>query len=498
MDLVLSPKSLEDYKTFLKIKSFPQYRFKGRTAQFPDSYARLLGVSVPKSKEHEYEPIKGLFDYQLAITKLAIQKRKYAVYMDCGMGKQLIAFEFARYVSEVLSKDKCVLIVCPLMVVKQAMGELRRFYGESFKVEQIAARDLALWLVGGKGRVGITNYDGLSAETPQGRLGALICDEAHTLSSSYGKWSQTCVRLGKGLEWKLALTGTPAPNDRIEFANHSVFLDRFPTINSFLAKFFINRGETANRWELKPHALRPFYRSLSDWCIFLTNPATYGWKDNVGKIPPIHVHIEDVRLTEDQKRLAPRNGFFSYQTGGITGRSMLSQLAKGNYKGTVVDTLKPQYIKDRVDSWSDSESTIIWCLFNKEQQALERLFPDAASIHGTTSLHKRETLIDDFKSGRRKVLISKGKVLGFGLNLQKATRQVFSSLVDSYLTYYQCVKRSNRVGSLLPLNVHLPVLPIERPMIDTVLSKAHRVQQDTEEQERLFKEINAEVLKCNV
>jgi SNF2 family DNA or RNA helicase len=84
------------------------------------------------------------------------------------------------------------------------------------------------------------------------------------------------------------------------------------------------------------------------------------------------------------------------------------------------------------------------------------------------------------------VLISKGKVLGFGLNLQIATRQVFSGLQDSYELFHQCVKRSNRIGSTRPLNVHIPVTEIERPMIDTVLRKAKRIDEETAEQERIF------------
>jgi hypothetical protein len=79
-------------------------------------------------------------------------------------------------------------------------------------------------------------------------------------------------------------------------------------------------------------------------------------------------------------------------------------------------------------------------------------------------------------------------VLGFGLNLQVATRQVFSGLQDSFESYYQAVKRSNRIGSTVPLNVHIPVTELERPMVDTVLRKAKQVQSDTEEQERIFKE----------
>jgi superfamily II DNA or RNA helicase len=61
-----------------------------------------------------------------------------------------------------------------------------------------------------------------------------------------------------------------------------------------------------------------------------------------------------------------------------------------------------------VDSWPD-ESTIIWCHYNAEQDQLATVFPDAANIDGSTPFAERERLIDDFKAGRRKVLLSKGK-----------------------------------------------------------------------------------------
>lgn len=96
-------------------------------------------------------------------------------------------------------------------------------------------------------------------------------------------------------------------------------------------------------------------------------------------------------------------------------------------------------------------------------------------------------MIEGFKRREIPQLISKPQILGAGLNLQVATRQVFSSLIDSYEKYHQAVKRSNRVGSTKPLNVHIPVCECEVPMVETVLRKAHRVQIDTEEQEALFK-----------
>lgn len=484
--------SVTDYARFLAIKELPKYRFVGSTAFIPSEYASRVGVDATEIEAKPYRPIKRLFDYQQGISALAITKKKYAVFADCGLGKTLILLEYVRHVEKQLPGNRCVLIVSPLMVIEQTIAECRKFYGDKMTIERVPASGLNEWLASGEGKIGITNYDALDESIEPGRLAALVADESSMLKSHYGKWGQTLIRLGKGLAWKLALTGTPAPNDRIEFANHAVFLDQYPTVNSFLARFFVNRGQTQERWELKPHALQPFYRALSHWSIFVTNPATYGWKDNCESIPPIKVHIHDVPLHRDQRAMLMDNtgSLFVAQAGGITSRAKLGQISKGSYKGEKVTTLKPDYIRKLVDSWPD-ESTIIWCIYNDEQDTIAAVFPDAANIDGTTPHAERLELIEDFKAGRRRVLISKAKVLGYGLNLQIATRQVFSGLQDSYESYYQCVKRSNRYGSTKPLNVHIPITEVERPMVETVLRKAARVQQDTEQQERIFKDASA-------
>jgi len=473
--------SVDSYRTFLRIKSLPRYEIHGRMAIVPDEYAETLGVPISADAVASYSHSDWLFDYQRDIVATAIRKRKYAIFADCGLGKTPMLLEYARHVRSV--QPKPVLIVSPLMVVQQTMEECRKFYGDSLPIEQVAAKDLSKWLRNKDGRLGITNYDALKDSTPQGHLGGLILDESSMLKSHYGKWGQVCLRLGAGLDWKLALTGTPAPNDRIEYANHAVFLDAFPNVNSFLARFFINRGQTMERWELKPHALRPFYTALSHWCIFLTDPSTYGWKDNVHNIPPIHVHIHDVRLSEKQEREVQKTTgqLFVTELGGITTRAKLSRMAKCE------SSTKPQYIADLVRSWPD-ESTLIWCRYNDEQRAIEQVLPEAASLDGSTPQAERQRIVDDFKAGRVRVLISKPKILGFGLNLQICTRQVFSGLQDSYEEYYQAVKRSNRIGSTKPLNVHIPVSDVERPMVDNVLRKAKRVEADTREQEALFRE----------
>lgn len=478
--------SMASYRQFLKLKRLPVYSWNGATAVIPDEYsAAMSGVTEAPEVEREYKPSKYLFDYQRDVAAMAIRKQKFAVFAECGLGKTAILLEFARHALASVAATEGILIVSPLMVIPQTISEANRFYPK-MKIKQIAAADLQAWLdKPDKNTIGITNYEAIREGLSPGRLAGLVLDESSSLKSHYGAWGLRLIDLGRGLKWKLCLTGTPAPNDRIEYANHSIFLDHKKTTNEFLARYFVNRGETQNRWEIKPHALRPFYRDLSHWCIFLSNPATYGWKDNCETIPPIKVHIDHIDLTTEQRSASQKltGTMFVNNMGGIGERGKLSQLAKG--KGGVA-TNKPEFIRNMVDSWPD-ESTIIWCHYNDEQESMERVFPDAVSISGDTPHEKRLQGVEDFKAGRKRVLISKPKILGFGLNLQIATRQVFSGLQDSYEEFHQAVKRSNRVGSTRPLNVHIPVTELEEPMIANVLRKADRVQKDTEEQEAIFK-----------
>lgn len=486
MNIAIDTRKVNDYRLFLRVKELPRYRVAGHVLDVPDEYAAALGLPSGCTADSSYVASPFLFDYQRDIAAMAIQKQKFAVFAQCGLGKSLIMLEFARHASANIGDGHVTLIVSPLMVIRQTIAECQRFYGDSLALQHLTSASLPGWLQSGTG-IGIVNYEAIRVGLDSRRVGSLILDESSYLKSMYGKWGQRLIEMGRGVPWKLCLTGTPAPNDRIEYGNHAVFLDAFRTNNAFLSRFFVNRGETGNRWEIKAHAVRAFFRSLSAWCIFVENPATYGWKDNVGKIPPIKVHIHEVPLTEHQLSLVSQMGGDMYGTpGGIVSRAKLSQLAKGTFKGQSVATHKFDFMRQLIDSWP-TESTIVWCRFNREQDELERLFPRAASLRGDTPDREREKIIADFQSGRTRILISKPKILGFGLNLQVATRQIFSTLQDSWEEFHQAVKRSNRIGSSLPLNVHLPVTEIERPMIETVLAKAHRIQCDVEEQERLFK-----------
>lgn len=489
--------SIADYRLFLKIKGLPRVRFCGHEAYIPDEYALSLGEHLLPADNSGYTPKEFLFDYQADVARLAIRKERFAIFMACGLGKTMCIAEFARHALTTLPSDKKALIVSPLMVTHQTASEVEKFYGSELPIEKISSSKIESWLASPGAddapRLGITNYEAFRGNVPQGHLGALILDESSILKSAYGKYGQRLMELGRGLRYKLCATGTPAPNDRIEYAQHAVFLDRFATINSFLARYFVNRGETQNRWELKPHALKAFWRALSDWCIFVEDPGVYGWRDNCNTIPPIRVQTHHVDLTADQdEAIKELTGGIVSSPGGITKRSKLMQLAKGKYQGRELSTNKPEFIRKLIKKWVKKESTILWCRYNHEQDLMERTLrtidPELVSIEGATKEKDRLEGIAKFQAGKARILISKPSVLGFGLNLQIATRHVFNGLWDSAEEYHQAIKRSNRVGSTKPLDVHIPLTAIEQPMTDSVMRKLARINEDIKEQELLFRE----------
>ncbi len=157
MQITLDPKSISSYRQFLDIKKLPAYRVRGRVASFPDEYANRLGVSAVSNSD-TYKPEPFLFDYQAGITAMAIAKRKFAVFADCGLGNSLMLLSYAKYVKEQIG-NKRVLIITPPMVVRQLASEAKRFWGEELPVEIVKASGLQEWLCGNTSAIGITNYE---------------------------------------------------------------------------------------------------------------------------------------------------------------------------------------------------------------------------------------------------------------------------------------------------------------------------------------------------
>lgn len=470
--------SLSSYDSYLKAKLEPQYTIRNRLVIIKRSPISINTLTSNGESEGH------LFDYQRFIVGEAIRRQRYAVFADCGLGKTAIFIAWIRRILPSLEGKK-VLIISPLMVLKQTMDEEEKFYKER-TIEDIHNGNVEDWAKNGKSQVAITNFDKFHEKREfYGNVGAIVLDESSILKNGEGKIRTGIIESSRGIQWKLCCSATPAPNDREEYANHATFLEYTRSNNEFYSMFFVNKD---NGWEIKPHGLESFYHYLSTWSVFLRSPEHYGFGDNLANLPKPTFTTLDLEWTDEQKQhlgISHRNS--------LDKKHFLIQLSKGFLKDEKtgfkqVATNKTRVIFEILEK--ESSPTVIWVTYNYEQEILMKAFGGTkyrvTQISGVTCEEERVRIINEFREGKWDVVISKPRLLGFGLNLQFVTVQVFNGLTDSYEQFYQCVRRSHRFGATESVKVYIPVTRAEKRILSNVLRKKETFEQDCNKQESDF------------
>lgn len=104
---------------------------------------------------------------------------------------------------------------------------------------------------------------------------------------------------------------------------------------------------------------------------------------------------------------------------------------------------------------------LVWTVFDEETRILAEALaglPGVEALTGKTKAADRAAILDRFRRGETRVLLSVATVLGFGMNLQCVTAMVFSGFSDSFEALYQAVRRAVRFGQTERVRVHFPVV----------------------------------------
>lgn len=490
--------TVEEYADLLAVRALPEYHFvDDATAETAASHLHAIGLAAESARlAMPLDPCPALFDYQAWTVAMAYDRQRFAIFADTGLGKTLMQLEWARQVTA--AHCGRTLIVAPLNVVAQTIGEARRFFGDDLAVHDARDRtSLRDWLANpvppGGGQVAITNYEKLDDATTVLPVDAVVLDESSILKQSMGARRTAIMTAFRGVPWKLCCSATPAPNERTEYGEHAYFLDVVRSTREFLAAFFVNRD---GEWQLKRHGLAAFYRHLASWSVFMRDPAAYGFADHNADRPPLEVTFPQVGLTDEQMAAAREYesgdpSLFGATVGGITSRTKVMQIAHGflldgkDVRRFPAD--KPRWIADLANTTHADEQVLVWVTFDEEGDQLARLIPDSDHLSGKTSRAKRDSIIDAFRSGEGpRVLIVKPSMFGFGLNLQTCSVQVFSTITDSFERYYQAIRRSWRYGQQKPVRVYVPLTQLDEAICQNVLSKQQTFMDDAARQEAEF------------
>lgn len=400
-------------------------------------YADFLQSKTHQGAEHGFDPVwmpNFLFDFQTAMVTWALRKGRAALFEDCGMGKGLQELVWAENV--VRKTNGNVLIKAPLAVAAQLVRE-----AEKFGIEAHYSRD-------GKVRRGINvaNYELLHLFNPHDFTGTAN-DESSILKNFKGARRGQITEFDRHLPYRLAGTATAAPNDYIELGTSSEALGYLGYMD-MLNRFFKNdqnnsstgRGfmGATNGWRLKGHAEEPFWRWVCSWARAMRKPSDLGFDDADFALP----RLEEVEHLVQSEMLA-EGMLFALPAAGL-------HEEREERRRTLAERCE----KAASLILAHDAPAVAWCDLNDEGDLLEKLIPGSVQVSGRDSDAAKEEKLLAFSQGAYRVLVTKQKIAGFGMNWQHCGHMTdFPS--HSYEGYYQKVRRFWRFGRRAPVRVDI-------------------------------------------
>lgn len=441
----------------------------------PMTYAEFLESKHQRGAECGFNPLwmpDSLFDFQRALVEWAIRKGRAAIFADCGLGKTAMQLTWAENV--VRHTAGRVLVLTPIAVGIQTVAE-----GMKFGVECGRSRDGRL----PEAKIVVANYEILHKFNPSDFAG-IVCDESSVLKHFSGITQKEVTRFACKIPYRLLCTATPAPNDFTELGTSSEVLGELG-YSDMLSKFFAqtdNKGhrmqeiknqklgmggnyfgklsfraaQMIGQWRLKAHAEIPFWRWVAYWAKTVRKPSDLGFPDGVFLLPPLEERMHVIKAAR------PADGMLFTVTAFGLGEE------REERKRTIVE--RCEAVAKLVDH---DRPAIVWVQYNSEGDRIERLVPGAVQVSGADSDEEKEEKLMAFVRGQARVLVTKAKVAGFGLNMQHCS-DVVTFVTHSYESYYQSIRRCWRFGQRLPVTVDIIATEGEGRVADNMKRKGEQ------------------------
>jgi hypothetical protein len=410
---------------------------------------------------------QALFPFQQFCTQKALLFGSYALFEECGLGKTLQQVEWAYQVSKFAKGP--VLILCPLAVAQQTIAQAKQYLG--YDVIDYFSQSAYEWSTLHTDGIFITNYDQID-NVDFSKFKGVVLDESSILKNFNGATKKKLIEYCAHILYKLCCTATPSPNDDTEITNHSEFL-AYGRREEILAMYFTHDGGNTSEWVLKGHAKRKFWQWVKTWSLFVSNPRDIGFDGSQYVLPELNVFDIIVKVPVKQGLL------FNHLPVNAT-----------NYNQELRET-KEQRLSEvlKIISQRKNESFIVWVKHNEEADWLSDYFnnPDSdchsdafdqnfAEVRGSHSIDYKERTLKAFADGKIRILLTKTKIAGIGMNFQNCHNQIFASPDFSFEQMYQAIRRVYRFGQQNAVNVWMIIADTMGNVRATIKRKEEQYQ----------------------
>lgn len=389
----------------------------------------------------------NLFPWQSKIVSWALDRGKAALLQGTGTGKTIEELAWSDAVCSHSGDD--VLLLAPLCVSAQTHRE-----GKKFGIPTTVCRtqdDV-------KRGINITNYEMLKHFDPS-KFKGIVMDESSNLKDANSKTAKLLIDRFSKTPYKLCASATPAPNSHSEIGSHSEFLDVL-TKSQLLAMYFEHDGGDTNKWELKGHGKKPFFKFMASWAVCLNLPSDVGGDDTGFVLAPLSMQEHVVKVDQS---IATDGHLYRCPDMSSTGIHKEFRITAKERAKKVVELIKA----------NPYEQWVIWTNTDHDADVITEMMPEILEVRGSDKTSKKEAAILGFIDGNVQYLLSKPSIFGAGLNLQCCSNTVFYGLSYSFEQVYQAIRRFWRYGQKRTVNAHIVIAETEGPVLEAQKRK-HR------------------------
>src|SRR5690554_1474118 len=110
-----APWTADSYSAFLASKRIPEavYDYDEPTDSYtlkaPARFASVFGLEAPTVVNNRLPINESLFDYQRWAVDLALDAKRFALWLDCGLGKTLMQLEWSRQVTHITGRPVLIM-----------------------------------------------------------------------------------------------------------------------------------------------------------------------------------------------------------------------------------------------------------------------------------------------------------------------------------------------------------------------------------------------------
>lgn len=415
-----------------------------------------IGKDIPRNLINSV-----LFDFQKDIVAWALRKGRCAIFADTGLGKSFMQLEWSRLLGET------VLIFAPLSVARQTIREALKINIKVRYIKNKTELDKGIF---------ITNYENIDG-FKNSEIDAIVLDESSILKAIDGVTRRKLIKYFSKIRYKLCCSATPSPNDYIELGNHAEFLGICST-PEMLSTYFINANKVTEsitdsgiivrkkhsnkngtQWRLRYHAQHDYFRWLSSWAMAIRKPSDLGYNNDGFILPSLNI----IPIYVKAKYIPSDELFFT----GLKGLKERTDIRK---QTTIKKIDEIKKLVNNNDQW------LIWCGLNVESKLAKNNIVDSVEVKGSDAVEYKAKSFEDFQDKNIRVLITKGKIGGFGMNFQNCSNMIFFGLNDSWEMFYQCVRRCYRFGQKNEVNVYIVLSDLESQIYENIKRKGEMAE----------------------